>query len=170
MNISGKGILDLVRNYPNAIGAEIGTRDGETAKWLLQEKSDLTIHSIDPYLDYMDWCGPVTGSNQRLINMLKFIGEHRHRFVQHRMTSDEAVQIFEDNSLDFIFIDGLHTYEQVLKDCQNYYPKIKSGGLFSGHDFRVLPEVNRAVTEFAASIGGIEIRETEIDVWYWFKP
>jgi hypothetical protein len=88
----------------------------------------------------------------------------------YRDLSDNIVDQFEDNSLDFIFIDGLHTYEQVLKDCRNYYSKVKNGGLFSGHDYRVIDAVNKAVNEFSSEVNINQIYETQVDVWYWFKP
>jgi len=41
---------------------------------------------------------------------------------------------FKDDSADFIFIDGDHTYDGMLADLTNYYPKLKKGGIISGHD------------------------------------
>jgi hypothetical protein len=82
--------------------------------------------------------------------------------------SDNVVDEFEDESLDLLFIDGLHTYEQVLIDSHNYYSKVKTGSIFSGHDYTAIPGVNKAVIEFAASVGK-EILTTECDVWYWYK-
>ena len=75
---------------------------------------------------------------------------------------------FYYDEYDFIFIDGLHSYEQVLKDCKNYYSKIKTGGIFSGHDYNTIEGVNRAVNEFAFSVGKT-IKQTKNDVWYWIK-
>jgi predicted O-methyltransferase YrrM len=50
-------------------------------------------------------------------------------------TSDDAVNDFEDESFDFVYIDGIHTYDQVKKDIQNYLPKVKKGGVIGGHDY-----------------------------------
>jgi predicted O-methyltransferase YrrM len=86
----------------------------------------------------------------------------------HRDFSDNMVNHFEDDSLDFIFIDGLHTYEQVKIDCENYFSKVKSGGVFAGHDYNVIEGVNRAVNEFAAKHGA-EVQTCPNDVWYWIK-
>jgi len=49
--------------------------------------------------------------------------------------SDDFVSRFEDESIDFMFIDGDHRYSQFSRDFKNWYPKIKIGGIFSGHDF-----------------------------------
>jgi hypothetical protein len=84
------------------------------------------------------------------------------------MTSDDAVSKFEDESLDFIFVDGLHTYDQVLLDCRNYYPKLKKNGLFCGHDYGTIEEVRRAVDEFAKEVNK-EIQFMRQDNWTWIK-
>ncbi len=52
----------------------------------------------------------------------------------YQMTSDEALNEFKDEYFDLIFIDGDHRYKQVLKDIDNYLPKVKKGGIISGHD------------------------------------
>ena len=55
------------------------------------------------------------------------------------MLSEEAVAEFPDNSLDFIFIDGDHRYAEVKKDLIMWYPKLKPGGVFCGHDCECRP-------------------------------
>jgi predicted O-methyltransferase YrrM len=44
---------------------------------------------------------------------------------------DDVVDKVLDNFFDVVFIDGLHTYEQLTKDCANYYSKLKEGGVFA---------------------------------------
>lgn len=67
-----------------------------------------------------------------------------------RLPSIEAALTFEDNSVDFVFIDASHEYEDVKADLNAWYPKIKSSGVFAGHDYR-WPPVMQAVDEFCAS-------------------
>ena len=69
---------------------------------------------------------------------------------------------------DFIFIDGLHTFDQVLKDCRNYYSKLNPGGIFSGHDYTLITGVNQAVTQFAKEVNK-QIQTMPTDSWYWIK-
>jgi hypothetical protein len=51
-----------------------------------------------------------------------------------RKTSDDAVDELKDIKVDIIYIDGLHTYDQVKKDINNYKGLIKESGFISGHD------------------------------------
>jgi predicted O-methyltransferase YrrM len=67
-----------------------------------------------------------------------------------RLPSVEASKLYEDNSLDFIFLDAAHDYENVYKDLIHWYPKIKSGGVFAGHDYHHDP-VNKAVHDVLGS-------------------
>ena len=50
----------------------------------------------------------------------------------------------ESKSLDFVYIDGDHSPEQVYKDAVNMFPKIKSGGVLLFDDY--LWVVNGIVT------------------------
>lgn len=172
---SGYGLIDLVKkiNKTKLVGLEIGCSEGDTTLHLLSNFSNLKLHGIDPYNKYIDWNGNDLNESHmsRTIKIFEDkIAPYKKQHVLHKDFSDNVIDKFKNNSLDFIFIDGLHTYEQVLKDCRNYYPKIRSGGVFSGHDYRVIPDVNRAVNEFANEVNINHILETEVDVWYWIKP
>ena len=63
-----------------------------------------------------------------------------------RLNSIEAAATYQDESLDFVFIDASHDYENVKADVTAWYPKVKYGGVISGHDFGHKP-VNDAVLE-----------------------
>jgi len=73
------------------------------------------------------------------------------RYQAIREKSIDAAQKTEDGFFDFIFLDASHEYEDVLADLENWYPKLKDGGTFAGHDY--LPSwsgVVLAVNVFAA--------------------
>ena len=70
-----------------------------------------------------------------------------------RLPSIEASKQFKDESLDVVFIDASHEYKDVLDDIKHWYPKIKKGGIISGHDYVAGHKVSeagviRAVNEF----------------------
>lgn len=74
-----------------------------------------------------------------------------------RNFSYEASLTFPNNYFDFIYIDAAHDYESMVIDLDAWWPKLKSGGIFSGHDYIEYDvtwrgkkcEVYRAVNEFA---------------------
>ena len=57
-----------------------------------------------------------------------------------------AAQV-KDGSLDFVFIDGDHTYEACKRDIIAWLPKVKEGGWITGHDYHEFPGVKKAVDE-----------------------
>jgi hypothetical protein len=65
-----------------------------------------------------------------------------------RKSSIEAANLYSNNSLDFVFIDASHDYENVKNDILAWYPKVKPGGIFSGHDYPAWSGVRDAVNEF----------------------
>jgi predicted O-methyltransferase YrrM len=167
--ISGEGLLELLRDKTGIIGLEIGTNSGETTAYLLDNLPTLTMHCIDPYSNYVDWNGNVLHERESMYEKTSNrFSKYSTRCFLHRKTSDDAVTLFSENQFDFIFIDGLHTYEQVLRDCQNYYQFLKVGGLFSGHDYNVIAEVRKAVDEYSL-YANKSILKTYHDVWYWYK-
>ena len=61
----------------------------------------------------------------------------KDHYSAHKMTSIEASKLYQDNSLDFVFIDADHSYESVVEDIQSWFPKVKNGGIIGGHDFHL---------------------------------
>lgn len=64
-----------------------------------------------------------------------------------RMDSLSAASTYKNGSLDFVFIDAAHDYENVKADIQAWLPKVKAGGYLAGHDYPTWPGVTQAVNE-----------------------
>jgi hypothetical protein len=69
-----------------------------------------------------------------------------------KSNSVEAADQFEDESIDFVFIDASHEYEDVKNDINTWLPKVKKDGILAGHDYYVdeydyFPGVKKAVDE-----------------------
>jgi predicted O-methyltransferase YrrM len=79
-----------------------------------------------------------------------------------RATSVEAAALYEDDSLDFVFIDAAHDYDNVLADITAWLPKVKVGGVISGHDYTHEP-VRRAVHELLENV------KNTSNCWYTTK-
>jgi hypothetical protein len=74
-------------------------------------------------------------------------------------------QEIENNSLDFVYLDARHDYKSVKNDIQDWFCKVKKGGIFAGHDYanngnsNNIIEVKKAVDEFIR-ITGYELHLT----------
>ena len=74
------------------------------------------------------------------------------RVVMHRMLSHEAAVLFPDGHFDWAYIDASHFYEDVKRDLEAFFPKLRQGGYGAGDDYdrRGIWDhgVTRAVDEF----------------------
>lgn len=66
--------------------------------------------------------------------------------------SADSAALFEDGSLDGVFIDAAHDYDSVVRDVAAWFPKVKPGGIIAGHDYP-FDDVRRAVDEHAEAHG-----------------
>src|SRR3990167_10398500 len=69
-------------------------------------------------------------------NIKKFEFSKRIKLIKGK--SDEVTIKFQDNSLDFVFLDADHRYKKVLSDIDAWYCKVKPGGIIAGHDCEFL--------------------------------
>lgn len=131
------------------IGVEIGVWRGENAEKILQNLSIKKLYLIDPYDAYKSYILPPTKDltkDEEIAQekLAKF--KDKIRFI--KLKASDAVHLIPDE-LDFVYIDGNHTYEYVKQDIENYWPKIKKGGVIGGHDYNAKePGINKAVDEF----------------------
>ena len=172
--ISAPGLCDLVMHLfseqETIVGLEIGVASGWTMNHFLQNLSNLQLTGIDPYVGYMDGHIQITQEllDAQYLAAQDNISDFAPRGKILRGYSQDFVNSFEDESLDYIFIDGDHSYEGALRDCELFFPKIKSGGIFAGHDWS-FDGVRKAVNEFKDRNGSPNIRIVGVDVWYWIK-
>jgi len=160
------------------IGVEIGVYKGWLSGRLLAANGTMFLHMVDP------WTSDVAESYATTDDRLARFTQEQHddamrqalesvkpfsgRYKVHRMPSIEAAALFEPESIDFVFIDGDHSYEGCAADIKAWFPKLKPGGLLSGHDYRDERNygVQRAVHEF---LGDRELRLGLNHTWFITK-
>jgi len=139
------------------IAVEVGCHRGRSstamATAIRDSGKDITLYCIDSFL----W--EETHHDTFMKNMEGF----DIRVI--KSESVEAAKLFRNESIKFLFLDADHSYEAVKKDIDAWLPKIKIGGIFSGHDYTKDYEgVIPAVTE---KIGHIELRP--VSIWEYVK-
>tara|TARA_R110000868_G_scaffold9602_19_gene47375 strand:+ start:178 stop:1404 length:1227 start_codon:yes stop_codon:yes gene_type:complete len=114
---------------------EIGSYQGESTTLFAHMFNPKELYAVDPFLNgYDEFDGSSTGDFTNVIHNFN-LRINQFSCIKHIKTlSYEAVDQFENDSLDFVYIDGDHTYEGVNKDITMYLPKIKVGGFIAGHD------------------------------------
>jgi hypothetical protein len=125
-------------NYKLGKGAEIGSFKGLYAKEILNIWTG-KLYLVDVWrelslLEYAD------SSNQKqykniIIDCCDSIKGCEDRCFMLRSDSQNGSELFDDESLDFVYIDANHRYEYVKQDISLWYPKVRKGGIVAGHDY-----------------------------------
>ncbi len=131
---------DLISNLkPNTI-VELGTHKGTSLFSFAQSVKDFNldteIYAIDSWKgdQHSGFYGDEVYDHVVSI-VRKNYGQQKVRLMKKYF--DEALQDFEDNSVDLIHIDSLHTYEAVKHDFTSWLPKLRSNGIILFHDIYV---------------------------------
>ena len=125
---------------------ELGTWKGHSisylGKKLLEQSYNFKLYGVDLFDDsYIH----TKEGNSHLSSQMKYIYDVynqnlidagvREVIKDIKGNTWEVASQFEDNSVDFVFIDADHNYESVKKDILSWLPKMKKGGIMSGHDY-----------------------------------
>lgn len=113
-------------------GIEIGVRAGRSARSWCMAMPNLRLTCIDPYRAYSE------NNNQEYHDEAykkaqDALSGYNVEIV--RKPSGDVAETFDDESVDFINIDGDHTFDAVVIDIVKYVPKVRVGGLILIHDY-----------------------------------
>lgn len=163
--------------------AEVGVWQGIMSRWLLTCMPYATVHLIDPWSQGVPgtpWYdkGDRFAKNSQLQHNVHFelvrrlCEQYKPRAIQHRLPSVEAAKLFTDGSLDVVFIDAAHVYEEVKRDIFSWVKKVRPGGYLSGHDYKPdgkYFDLPKAVREATKELG-LKIRCFPGKVWACWIP
>lgn len=172
------------------VGLEVGVAFGENAEQILLSSELKLLILVDPWdyvpdqssVGYGDMIKDWNGCYKYCLNKLESM---QHRIAVMKLTSLEASKLIADGSLDFVYIDANHMSPFIDEDLRLWYPKVKSGGVFGGHDYHNYQNeiytcnVKDAVDDYTAwlqftsnnySSHQLSIVPGEVPSWYVVKP
>ena len=165
-------------------GAELGVHQGFMSRVLLDRIPDLQLHMVDLWGIHPDDSEFVKSGdlrskhswkdyNDNLLLARRRVSKYLWNAHIHITSTHMAADLFEDESLDFVFIDGDHSFKGCYEDCKDWYAKVRPGGIFSGHDYNYHPEgmdiqVTQAVDQFMEEMDLPKANVGPSCVW-WMK-
>lgn len=129
------------------IGAEIGVCDGYYSEILCQNIPNLKLYAIDSWMLYDKYRNFARKSEYKKIyeDAQKLLAPYDCVLI--KKLSMEAIKDFEDESLDFVYIDANHAYEFVKEDIREWSKKVRKSGIISGHDYYITKSGNTGVVD-----------------------
>jgi predicted O-methyltransferase YrrM len=129
------GLYRLFAELGFKTGCEVGVQRGRNAMVMLDNIPGLKLHLVEPYADHPSnrrkW-GPQNHAKFKRMARARLKGR-AVRWIEGY--SEKVAHKIADRSLDFVYIDGEHTYDFVMIDIILWARKLKKGGILSGHDY-----------------------------------
>jgi len=169
VRIRGLDRRRLVRHYGERgllRGAEIGVDRGRFSEYMLKYNEGMSLLCVDP------WRWKLRGE-ARYQSTLRRLAPYGERATVIRKDSFDAVHDVEDESLDFVYIDGDHTFDYVMTDIIWWAKKVRIGGMVSGHDYfrfrgaGVVPAVNIYTQQHG--ITKWFLTDERCPTWFWLR-
>lgn len=146
----------LVRSYfkSNTSFAELGVWKGRSLTYVMETliRKKANIFAVDNFnppktTRISSEAKEKNIEEEFLKNMAEFDYDKRINFI--KQDSAEAANSVKDETFSMIFIDSYHDYEHCKKEIKNWLPKIISGGLIAGHDYKTFDSIRMAVDEMS---------------------
>ena len=133
--------------------AEIGVDRGMFTFHARRYWPQAVMHLVDPWEDYAGYADPSGGktfngqgeANSRMKSVTDRFGSDPMVRIWRHMSGDAAELV--PDQLDLVFIDANHSYKYAKSDIELWLPKVRNGGLLTGHDYYGYSGVRRAVDE-----------------------
>ena len=125
-------------NLHDAVMVEIGCYQGESTESFAKSGKFLRIFAVDPWVNNYNPRDPAALMSDMADVEAAFDARASHYPIieKIKMYSADAAQLFKEQSLDLVYIDGNHDYKYVKQDIELCSRKIRSGGFLTGHDYK----------------------------------
>lgn len=117
-------------------GVEVGVAEGIYSQVLLEANPGVQLYAVDAYRaygEYHDFRRQTNIDALRALASARLAPYKNCTFVPE--FSLDAVERFEPNSLDFVYIDANHSFQYVVNDICAWSSRVRPGGIVAGHDF-----------------------------------
>ena len=136
-------------------GCEVGVYLGANAIKMFETMPGLHLLCVDPYRHYGRYMAGIAWARQRKAHgtrrqALRNLAGYDVSWMM--IQSHIAARQVRDESLDFVYIDASHSFDNVMQDILSWTPKLRYGGVLSGHDYGV-PAVFSAVNTYSLQRG-----------------
>jgi len=146
------------------VGCEIGVYTGHNAENILRTLNIKKIYLVDPYTTYTDGDGVFSDRSPYERMAKKRLRKFRDKTEFIKAKSGDANTRIKEK-LDFVYIDGNHSYDYVKDDIKKYYPLVKKGGVLGGHNYHSsFFDVVKVVNEFT-NCTGYKLYGKKCDWW-----
>jgi predicted O-methyltransferase YrrM len=151
---STEGLIKMCTEHidKSMIGVEVGSFMGRSSEVIAFFCKELTC--VDPWETACEIENYGEISKERLImaeGVFDEMNSRTNNIKKRKGFSLNCVKDFEDSTLDFVYIDGRHDYDSVMKDIVSWSKKVKDGGIISGHDFHLVNSVLKEIGVIAKS-------------------
>lgn len=158
---------DLARYFYDQgykVGAEIGVLGGDYSALLCRSIPGLKLYCIDAW-----GIGERKRRDYHLnqYEVAKIILAPYDTTLIHKLSTDAVVD-FEDDSLDFVYIDANHEPSFVADDIAEWTKKVRKGGIVSGHDYA--PRISKVIDDYV-KINNQDLQLTTLEsenISWWF--
>jgi hypothetical protein len=127
---------DIVAAVQPRVLVELGTYNGLSFFTFCQSMQENNIEGMCYAVDTWEGDDHTGGYDTSIVDDVRAHAREHYRGFTYlmQMLFNEALGHFEDGTVDLLHIDGLHTYEAVREDFENWYPKVRPGGIILFHD------------------------------------
>lgn len=125
--LNRRRLVQLFGEHGLTKGAEIGVDRGRFSEYMLTVIPGLHLYSVDP------WRWKLRGES-RYNSTVRRLAPYGEQSTIIRKDSMDARYDVQDESLDFVYIDGDHSWDYVVSDIIWWAKKVRYGGIVSGHD------------------------------------
>ena len=135
------GLCDLIAVVEKKLGrglkmVEIGSYAGESSEIWAQSGVFDKIVCVDAWMNGYDSSDYASNTTELAEKKFDEIAAKYPCIEKKKCDSITAAKDFEDGSLDLVYIDAMHTYDAVKTDIEAWLPKVRKGGIISGHDYQ----------------------------------